>query len=64
MTAIQPLTISAKDKARILSILNENLFFEVRAGKLLRNYNHLLRFSCAAKNIALSGYCRLDGPKP
>ena len=48
MSAPSPLVLSVEQKNKILSILNEKLFYEVRAGKLMRNFNHVLGFSCTA----------------
>ena len=57
----RPLIVSAAQKAAILDILNDQrLFAEVRAGKLMRNFNHILRFSCTASLLYhdLAGFMR------
>lgn len=56
-----PLIISAAQKAKMLAILNdEQLWADTRAGKLMRNFNHLLRFSCSASLLYhdLAGFMR------
>src|SRR5687768_588105 len=57
----EQLVVSVNQKDRIIAILNDGkLFAEVRAGKLMRNFNHLLSFSPSA-NILYRDIAALMG---